>query len=517
MSAELLLGASSDFWKNHFEDYEAVKALVEGVFSSVAESYRTLSAGTVSRSIDSVPTRIRRKYRVLPVRGNSLLIKRSTDFNTGITYAWYILECPDSIRTIPSIISNVSDSPTTSLIHGEDYALYSGSGFVLQQMFQDDSSWINPDKRYILFKTNPLEMDGAQKSKVLVQDYYKMRVLEGNPNWADSLSVGDELIVGNSGSSRVLYVDETEGCVYLDPTDPAEVDTTRLRADGGAIELQVSSELFYLLVPTVYLVAHNCQEDPGYMHSNYGFRYFDSQQVSSEYLRKVIKGITLLRTAPPTKETLLSAIHLILGLPVFEANDEVGEFLIESISQPNSGNTLVRTSLATYVVPSGVSIRQEIQDGLEFVDDVPNENVTEYEINRLDPICDGVEIFTDTSAEWWYDESLVFELPENVAPGLVEQLDRKIISGTHDNIVGSPQPFIIPEQRVGDYHFEVGDVNRRVLATALTEDFLKWKLVGVKFSQQLYDNWNPLFSQRDLLVKALQDALPVGTLLITNL
>ena len=87
MSAELLLGASSDFWKNHFEDYEAVKALVDGVFSSVAESYRTLSAGTVSRSIDSVPTRIRRKYRVLPIRGNNLLIKRSTDPNTGITYA----------------------------------------------------------------------------------------------------------------------------------------------------------------------------------------------------------------------------------------------------------------------------------------------------------------------------------------------------------------------------------------------------------------------------------------------
>lgn len=516
MSADLLLGATSDFWKNHFKDYAAVKAVVEGAFSSAAESYRTLSAGVLSRSIDSAPTRLKRKYKILSVLGHKVLLKTSVN-SSGTTYLWYVIECPETMKSIPTIISNVGDEPKSVLTQGEDYFLYSGSGQVMQQLFSADTSWIEASKRYLIFRSNPLEVSGAQKSKLLVQDYYKLTVHSESSAWKNHVSVGSAVTMSGSLKSRVLFVDSDEDIIYLDPTAPARTETSELTIDNTTYTLQVSSELFYLEVPTAYLVAFNSQEELGYLHSNFGFRYFDSRQESSEYLRKKLKGLALLKTAPPTKDTLLSAIHLILGLPVIEAGDSVGEFLIESKSQANSGNKLVRTSLASYVVPSGVGILQDIQDGLEFVDGVLNNNITEYPLTRLEPICTGVEIYPDTSTAWWYDESLVYELPQAVAPGLSAQLDRKIIQGTHDNEVGSPSVGSIPEQRVGDYHFKVGDATRSVLATALTEDFLKWKLIGIKFSQALYDNWGPLSSDRELLLGALQDALPVGTLLVTNL
>ena len=200
-------------------------------------------------------------------------------------------------------------------------------------------------------------------------------------------------------------------------------------------------------------------------------------------------------------------------MPVFEADSVVGEQLLSSTTQANSNRVKVITTLADYIVESAFTLRTDVSNSLREIDGVAQANVQELEFNKLEPLCSDIEVFTGTDSEWWYDAALLPKLPLGVVPGLEDALDREIIQGTHSNIVGSPED--TPLQRVGDYHFNVGDATRRVLATALTEDFLKWKLVGIKVSQAVKDL--DMYPEKEDLLKSIQESLPVGTLLLHNL
>lgn len=515
MSADLLLGTSSDFWRNHFKDYEAVKSLVEGVFSSASDSYNRLSTAAVSRSIDSAVLTRGTKHRLLSISRHNLLLRKETTINNDI-FLYYILEIPSQVVTIPSIVSSVGSSPTTRLILGEDYSINRGNDLDFKNRFMSDfdmGAWIKESSKYLVFNRNPLDTLGAQKSSVLVQDYYRLDVSSEDDTWKDTFVTGTEVFVGNL-SSRVLTVINGNS-IILEPSSPASLECSSIRDAANNIELSVTPRLFVLESKTCHLIANDYVEDTEYLYKHFGYRYSSVPAKSTEHYRKILKAKALLKTSPPTKETLLSACNLFLGMPVFEAGSDVGEQLISSTTQDNSGRVKVTTTLADYVVESSFTLRADVSNSLFSIDGVDQPGRQELEFKKLEPLCSDIEVLTGTDSQWWYDDDLLPKLPIDVAPGLEDDLDRKIIQGTHDNIVGTPQPASIPLQRVGDYHFEVGDASRRVLATALTEDFLKWKLVGIKVSQAVKNL--DMYAEKEDLVKSIQESLPVGTLLLHNL
>lgn len=519
MSSDLLLTTVSDFWKNHFKQYDAVKALVEGVFSSASDSYSKLSSAAVSRSIDSVVSTRSTKRRLLPVSRHTMLLKTGRDFQTNDLYLYYVMEAPRQLISISSIVSNVADDPTTRLILNEDFFIYRGNDFNFMGLFSEDNSWIKESSVYIVFRTNPLDTAGAQKSTLLVQDYYRLDVSSENSDWTGDLATGDDIILqsnlGASSPSRVLtIVDESK--IILEPSHPATLECSRISYSDGASTLDVTPRLFTMESRTCYLVANDYVEDTEYLYTHFGYRYSTAVRPSDEHYRKILKAKALLSTAPPTKETLLSACNLFLGMPVFEAGSFVGEELLTSKTQSPSGNVKVTTNLGDYVVASGLSLRSDVSQALYIVDDVEQPDRQPLEFDKLEPLCSDIQVFVGASTDWWHEENLLPEIPLNVAPGLVEEFDREIIPGQHDNVVGSPDEWVIPEQRIGDYHFNIGDDTRRVLATALTEDFLKWKLVGIKFSPAAASLPTTFSVQADL-IRSIQDSLPVGTLLLHNL
>ena len=517
MSADLLLGTVSDFWKNHFKDYEAVKALVQGVFSSSSDSYNRLSTAAVSRSIDSAVLTRRTKHKLLSISRHKLLLRTASE--GADTFLQYILEIPSQVLTIPSIVSSAGSSPTTRLLLGEDYSINTGDDFYFKDRFSSDfdgGQWIKEGSKYLVFNRNPLDTLDAQKSSMLVQDYYRLDVTSDDDAWKDTFITGTEVFVGNL-ASRVLTV-LNGNSIILEPSSPASLECNTIRDDNTNLQLSVTPHLFTLESKTCHLIANDYVEDTEYLYNHFGYRYSSVPIKSTEHYRKILKAKALLNTAPPTRETLLSACNLFLGMPVFEAGFAVGEQLLSSttINTDNGDRKKITTTLADYIVESTFTLRTEVVNSLREIDGVPQADVQELEFNKLEPLCSDIEVFTGTDSEWWYDDVLLPKLPLDVVPGLESNLDREVIQGTHDNIVGAPPPPAnIPLQRVGDYHFNVGDATRRVLATALTEDFLKWKLVGIKVSQAVKDL--DMYPEREDLLKSIQESLPVGTLLLHNL
>tara|TARA_Y100001973_G_C5207114_1_gene342365 strand:- start:1327 stop:2877 length:1551 start_codon:yes stop_codon:yes gene_type:complete len=515
MSADLLLGTVSDFWKNHFKDYEAVKALVQGVFSSSSDSYNRLSTAAVSRSIDSAVLTRRTKHKLLSISRHKLLLRTASE--GADTFLQYILEIPSQVLTIPSIVSSVGGSPTTRLLLGEDYSINTGDDLDFKSRFMSDfdmGEWVKEGSKYLVFNRNPLGTLGAQKSSMLVQDYYRLDVTSDDDAWRNVYVTGKEVLLSNNSYSRVLTV-LNGNSIILEPSSPASLECSSLSDENSGNTILVTPRLFTLESKTCHLIANDYVEDTEYLYNHFGYRYSSVPSKSTEHYRKILKAKALLNTAPPTRETLLSACNLFLGMPVFEAGSEVGEQLLSSTTQANSNRVKVATTLADYIVESAFTLRTEVVNSLREIDGAPQTNVQELEFDKLEPLCSDIEVFTGTDTEWWYDNNFLPKLPLDVAPGLESDLDRKVIQGDHLNQVGSPDGQI-PQQRVGDYHFQVGDATRKVLATALTEDFLKWKLVGIKVSDTV-KNLEIFFQVSDDLIESIQKSLPVGTLLLHNL
>lgn len=520
MSADLLLSSSSDFWKNNFKDYPVVQGLVEAIFRSSAESYRTLAASLLSRSIEGCPVAIRRQLIPLEVSRSKLLLLSGTNPAESSDVLYRVLELPQGITTIPVLLSGNPQTPSKVYEKGVDFQIYSGRDTTLQGMFPGNSNWIKEESHYLVFSYNPLEAPGAHKDTHIVRDYYKVDILDYNTTTISQFPVGETVTLANSNFdtvvSRVLSAVEEQGVisVYLDPSFPAEVGTESITPETSGTSYDCRPSLFDLSLTRAVLWAVNASEDPRFLNTGFGYRHPSLPEESSESLRGVLRGLTLLRTTPSTADTLESAVALVLGMPVFETDEEeLGDYVQDVSTVPNSGFSRVDTLLGSYIINSSLSLRQEILDAAEVVNGAVNTDREAFSFRRLQPLCDDITVYTGTASDWWYD--FVAYLPKEVVPGLESASDRKLIQGTHSNVIGTPNSST-PPQRIGDYHFKIGDANRRVLATALTEDFLKWKLVGIKLSAAAL-NLDATSELSDLLVKEIQESLPVGTLLLHNL
>lgn len=510
MSAEKLLTTSSNFWKDNFEDYDIVLALVRGMYSSASESYRTLSAACISRSIEQVPLTIRRQQFPLEVSRQNLRLDAVMPMAEMGQVLYRVMELPDNLVDMPIIVSGDPENPSEVYERGVDYEVYRGDDPEFTGLYMGlDRSWIKTSSKYVAFLFDPLASPGAHLDSHIVRDYYRIEILDSSAT-LDEFAQGTEVTCFSSTEtafSKVVAAEETDGRIFVftDPVSPlpAGADNVNVTSSGTTYGCAVS--LFDMQVKRSLLWALNAKEDPRYLYSLFGYRYFNDSHPSTEYLRKVIRGLTLLRTAPITESTIKSAVSLVFGLPVFEAHEEVGDYVDRVTAEPGSAIRRVDTILATYLADSSLTLRDKVINATE-----------DTVFTFLEPLIDGITVLTSEDEDWWYDNEISFYLPELVAPGLEDELDRKLIQGTHLNVIGSPTPNVIPEQRVGDYHLQIGEPNRTVLATSLMEDFLKWKFIGLTVSDEILA-LERVSEYKAMLVKELQESLPVGTLLLHNL
>ena len=212
----------------------------------------------------------------------------------------------------------------------------------------------------------------------------------------------------------------------------------------------------------------DAQVDNYDMYLNFG-HLVGRFEPSSEAYRALIQGVTQYFALGPTQEHLLSALNVIVGLPVIRDDGEV----LQSVDTSGTEENTIITDRANYTFPKIVPIRDNILD---------TSNWGVYEFAAFENLTQVFQVFDHViDPTWWYNR----EIPERLLPD-ENRLRRQITPEVYENLVNSPFGLV----RVGDPGLFVGADDDGYVPDALAEGRPVYTGLGYEENTTL---WRPTY------------------------
>lgn len=243
--------------------------------------------------------------------------------------------------------------------------------------------------------------------------------------------------------------------------------TIQVEDDDGNI---VNTRQIAFWVPDAQIDNFNLYLTHGYLLNRF--------EPSSESYRALIRGVSQYFILGPTVQHLVSALNVIVGLPVIRDDGEV----LQSVDYTSSvENNTVKTDRASYVYSKDVPLREDVED-------TDNWGVLEFSafdhLTRAFTVKDSV-----VDPTWWYD----ITIPVRLLPD--ETRARRRLSPTlYENKINNPPGLV----KIGDPGFIIGadedgfvpdpaerTGRRHSFAYIVFERYLKHHVFAVIFDQSL--------------------------------
>jgi hypothetical protein len=184
----------------------------------------------------------------------------------------------------------------------------------------------------------------------------------------------------------------------------------------------------------------DCEKDGFNLYLNFGYliQHFEP---SSEAYRALIQGVVKYFTLGPTQGNLVSALNVIVGLPVVRDD---GEYLLR-VTATDTAQTVV-TNARSYEFHTEMPLRSDILDPLSWSDNVGEDAALSFHsfehLSQLFQIHDIISKW-----HWWFGK----EIPPVLLPDEVKA--RRVISPElYENLVDNPPGLV----RVGDPGLFIG-------------------------------------------------------------